>query len=114
ESEVGDGASQGKNWTGRICIRDRAELANRSAIEDGGSIQVDSAINSGQMLMHVVSAQEKPFGNFALCPNGRDLAARIIKLIRIIRQPVEIQAKPRELCRIELSVPRSDGDIACG
>src|SRR5215510_12413089 len=64
------------------------------------------------MLMNIVAANEEPFGHLALGANRKNLAARIIKLIRIIRQQVEIQSVPRELRCIESSLACSDHDIS--
>src|SRR5262252_6811304 len=64
------------------------------------------------MLMHVVGSEEYPFCDLPLGPDGGHLAARIIELVRIVRQQIEVQSVTRKLCGVESSLARSDGDIA--
>ena len=64
--------------------------------------------------MNVVSSHEKSSGHFALKPDGRDLAARIIKFIRIIRQQIEVQPVPRELRLVKSPLTGANRNVARG
>src|SRR6185369_16234246 len=101
---------RGSAWSGDA--KRTTELSRGSPIKRSRRIQIDGAINAGQLLMHEISAQEKSLGNLALNADGCDLATRIIEFVRIIRQLVEVQTEAGELGRIELSLARSDSDVA--
>ena len=53
------------------------------------------------MLMHEVGAEEETLSHLALGADGVNLAARIIKLVRIVRQQVEVQSVARKLRSVE-------------
>src|SRR5262245_18013209 len=65
------------------------------------------------MLMHIIGSEKQAFGEFAFGANGEHLAARIIEFAWIVWQQTKVQSVSRKLGGVEVSLTRSDGDVAC-
>src|SRR5262245_33856750 len=109
--DLTDSARHRQNGTRGVCCRNGPDLSRRGAIKYRRRIQIDGAIELGPVLMHVVRARDQPPHYLVLRADRNDLAPWIHKLIRIIRQLVEVQPKLRELGLVERALARDDRDV---
>src|SRR5262249_32796034 len=103
-----------QNRSRRICRGYRSDLSGRRSIERHRRIQINRSVEIGPVLMYVVCSGDKPPGQLVLEACGKNLAARIHKLIRIMRQLVEIEPVLRKLCLVERALAGNDRDVARG
>ena len=64
------------------------------------------------MLMNIIGSEEEALEEFPLGADGYDLAARILELVRIVRQAIEVQSEPRKLRAIKIAQTSSNRNIA--